>query len=391
MATAAWKEDLTTFERVNASSSPEDALVYGANVRMELGVQGAAAQAALGDPPQEQEDPQVDNNADNDEYTTLQRVVFENGHCLLPQQERASDYLLLLDKEVQAVAERVLAVHDTGMRVRLTGPKPMTLCMENVCGVMKINFDNVPSAGAILRPGAARVSTYVKNRQFIGTHHLLHTVHGRLAYRVEQRIWSFKGCRSLPDLVDFMRGLLEDYESAVYPTVNMLSVTLRTDTSLVIDPLHSLLQRVLERVYHGVVVMQQRVDDTNNLFFMDVVSWPKLLSVVERARQATAGGSAADDDVQHVRGYLRQNGRSSNSSSTQPTVSIGFTRHGCWFIRITFSRGCVCALEGSVGAGEGGAEPPGAVCAGGVQPFVQVVVRFILLLLVKIHAVGGVY
>ena len=324
-----------------------------------------------------------------DEYTTLQRVVFENGHCLLPQQQQASDYLLVLDVEVQEVAGRVLEVHDTGIRVRLTGQKPMTLCMENVCGVMKISFDNVPSAGAILRPGAPRVSTYVKNRQFIGTHHLLHTVHGRLAYRVDQRIWSFKGCRSLSDLVDFMRGLLEDYESAVYPTVNMLSVTLRTDTSLVIDPQHSLLQRVLEQVYRGVVVMQQRVDDTNNLFFMDVVSWPKLLCVVERARQAAACTTdVVDDDVQHVRGYLRENCR---FSSTHPTVSIGFTRHGCWFIRITYSRGCVCALEGSVGSGEGGAEPPGAVCAGGVQPFVQVVVRFIMLLLVKIHAVGGVH
>jgi len=323
------------------------------------------------------------------EYTTLQRVVFENGHCLLPQQQRASDYLLMLDADVQQVAGGVLEVHDTGIRVRLTGQKTMTLCMENVCGVMKINFDNVPSAGAILRPGAPRVSNYVKNRQFIGTHHLLHTVHGRLAYRVEQRVWCFKGCRSLSGLVHFMRGLLEDYESAVYPTVNMLSVTLRTDTSLVIDPLHSLLQRVLERVYYGVVVLQQRVDDTNNLFFMDVVSWPKLLSVVERARQAAEStANTIDDDVENVRGYLRQNCR---NSSTHPTVSIGFTRHGCWFIRITFSRGCVCALEGSVGSGEGGGEPPGVVCAGGVEPFVQVVVRFIVLLLVKIHAVGRGY
>jgi len=136
------------------------------------------------------------------------------------------------------------------------------------------------------------------------------------------------------------------------------------------------------------VAMQQRVDDTNNLFFMDVVSWPKLLSVVELARQAAASVNTSDCEVDNVRAYLREN---CNDAGTHPTVSIGFTRHGCWFIRITFSRGCVCAFEGSVGAGEGGDKPPATVCAGGVEPFVQVVVRFIVLLLVKMHAVGGGY
>jgi hypothetical protein len=385
-------------------SSPAGALTYAANIKLQMGIQtsadasgsrrglesgragGAAAIEASASAPDAAASAAAAVQS-GVTYTTLQRVVFEHGHCLLPQQRCAEDYLAMFDADVQRVAGAVLSVHDTGTRVPLPGQKPITLCMENLCGMMKIQFENVPSAGAILRPGAPRVSNYVKNRQFIGTHHLLHTVHGRLAYRVEHKTWSFKGCRSLPDLVDFMRNLLEDYESAVFPVVNMLSVTLRTDTALVIDPLHSLLQRVLEKVFCGIVAMQQRVDDINNLFFMDVVSWPRLLAVVEQARRASASvGNTSDDEVENVRSYLRHNCR---DASTHPTVSIGFTRHGCWFIRITFSRGCVCAPTGSVGSGEGGGEPPGMVSAGGVEPFVQVVVRFIMLLLVKMRAVGS--
>ena len=318
-------------------------------------------------------------------------MVFENGHCLLPYQKSAQAYRSILDDDVQVVAGQLVSVHETGIpmhgHVADATQANMTLNMENICGSFRGFFENVPSAGALLRPGAPRVGQFVKHRQFIGTHHLFHTLHGRLAYRVKQMTWTFKGCRSIQDLVQFVRNLTQDNESPMYPVINMLSVTLRTDTSIVIDPAHSLLQRVLERLYSHVVRMQARVDDTNNLFFMDVVNWKELLLVVEKHASSTGPQHQVYTDVQHVRNYLNMQ---KNDQAAVPTASIGYTRKGIFFVRITFPRGCVCCVQGSTGFAEGvPMDAPPNVCDGGIEPFVRVVVHFILTVLVKMRIVGS--
>lgn len=331
---------------------------------------------------------------------TLQRVVFENGHCLLPEQPSLSDYTSILDDEVRAIAGNVLCVHDTNTPVYPTDAPTntmatafqhpvMTLRMENICGGFRGFFENVVGAGALMMPGAPRVGEYVKHRQFVGTHHLFHTIHGRLAYRVSKKAWSFKGCRSLQDLVGFVRDLTEDTESNIHPVVSMLSVTLRTDTVLVIDPAHSLMQRVLERLYSNVVRMQPRVDDTNNLFFMDVIGWKELLKLVENDKRRgveLGSNNMVDMEVACVKAYLSAY---PNDPASYPNASIGYTRKGVFFVRITFPRGCVCSTEGSQGFVDGTpVTVPSTVCVGGVEPFVQVVVRFILLVLVKMRIIG---
>jgi len=290
--------------------------------------------------------------------TTVHRVVFENGHCLLSFQENTADYLSTLPPDVQLIAGKCLSVYDTRIAVLQDGqPARLSVCMENLCGSIAINFENVATAGDLLRHGAPRVGRFVQHRQFIGTHHLFHTIHGRLAYRVNQKNWSFKGCRSVPDLVKFMRNLTNDYESPILATVNMLSVTVRTDMLLVIDPAHSLMQRVIERLYHAVVVIQQRVDDTNNLFFMDVVSWPRLLHEVEHEStrgsllDGGTGQQVSQKDIQLVHKYLTHCG---HVKSSQPTASIGYTRKGVFFVRITFPRGCVCNVPESAADPSGG-------------------------------------
>ena len=188
----------------------------------------------------------------------------------------------------------------------------------------------------------------------------------------------------MEDIVGFVRDLTNDRESPIYPTVNMLSVTMRTKTSLVINPADSLMQRVLERLYSGVVRIQSRVDDTNNLFFMDVVGWDQLLRIVKKDRASTP--DTEDPDVDAVRSYMSLH---ANNHAANPTVSIGYTRKGVFFIRITFPRGCVCNVVGSRGSVDGVETPvPKTVCVGGVEPFVNVVVRFIVLVLVKMRVVG---
>ena len=322
-------------------------------------------------------------------------MVFENGHCLLAQQQTPAHYLEMLDAEVQKVAGAVLNVHDTGIPISGDSTTAgemdaLSLCMENLCGSFQVNSDSASASGGVLQHGAPRVGTFVEHRQFIGTHFLFHTIHGRLAYRMQPKTWNFKGCRSLEDLVEFVRNLTQDSESPMYPTVNMLSVTLRTNTTLVIDPVHSLMHRVLERLYSGVVSMQVRVDDTNNLFFMDVISWTALLALVQRDKQcgADSGPNSADQDrdVRHVREYLAS---TANSDISPPTASIGYTRKGVFFARVTFPRGCVCSVTGSCSVVHGvvGTAPDG-LCEGGVEPFVNVLVRFVVLVLVKIRALG---
>ena len=318
---------------------------------------------------------------------TMQRVVFEHGHCLLPRQDRVENYMFMLDDEVRAIAGKFICVYDTCTLDGSNGvaEPEMTLRMENICGSFPGSFENVPSAGALLQPGAPRVGEYVKNRKFIGTHLLFHTIHARLAYRVKQKTWIFKGCRSLSDLVTFVRDLTEDTESDIYPVVSMLSVTLRTDTCLVIDPAHSLMQRVLEQLYSNVVKVHPRCDDTNNLFFIDVINWTQLIKTIQKDRP-TDTNYQSDDAVDNVQKYIA----SMNDESAHPNASIGYTRKGIFFIRITFPRGCVCSVEQSVGVvnGESASTLMKNICSGGVEPFVQVVVRFIVVVLVKMRVVG---
>lgn len=336
---------------------------------------------------------------------TLQRVVFENGHCLLPGQPTLEDYRSILDDEVRAIAGKVVGVHDTTIPLKQTYGRlgadnrrkeqapiqpEMTLRMENICGNFRGMFENVANAGALFRPDAIRVGEHVRHRQFVGTHISFHTVHGRLAYRPHTKMWGFKGCRSLQDLVRVVRDITEDEESDIYPVVNMLSVTLRTETALVINPAHSLMHRVIERLYPNIVKIAPRIDDTNNLFFMDVIGWKELLRVVEadkyRGIERTNDAHVQDIEVERVRTYLKNH---SNDAAAHPTVSIGFTRTGVFFIRVTFPRGCICSVDGSIGVVDGVANTVSStVCVGGLEPFVQVVVRWLLIVLVKMRVLG---
>lgn len=325
---------------------------------------------------------------------TLQRVVFENGHCLLPLQSNVTDYFLMLDDDVQQISGPVLTVHDTGIEIPLVSTscigeqQNMTLSLENICGTCSGTFENVAGAGVSMHPGAPRVGKLVKHRQFVGTHQLFHTVHGRIMYRMDKKMWSFKGTRSLEDLVGFIRDLTEDRESMIYPSVGMLSVTLKTEIALIIDPINSLFQKVIAKLYTRVIKMQDRLDDTNNLFFMDVICWKELLLVVEndKSNALVHDADKDDKDVRLVRDYITANGNI--------TTSIGFTRKGIFFIRITFPRGCVCHVAGSNGATDGGVakystDNADKICVGGISPFVNVTVRLILHILVKLRVVGG--
>jgi hypothetical protein len=289
----------------------------------------------------------------------------------------------MLDYDVQRVSGKVLPVFDTGITIPIMSTSTfesqynMSLSMENICGTFPGLFENVSSAGGLLRPDAPAVGRIIKHRQFVGTHHLFHTIHGRVMFRTKKKIWTFKGTRSLEDLVDLVRNLTEDYETAIFPAVHMLSVTLRTEISLIINPAHSLLARVLSVLYANVLTTQARMDDTNNLYFMDLVSWKELLRIVENENIGCS-------DVGFVRAYLASLG---DDPEAVPTASIGYTRNGIFFIRITFPRGCVCNVKASRGTGP----VSDKVCAGGLEPFVNVVVQFIMGILVKMRVVGTAY
>ena len=317
---------------------------------------------------------------------TMQRVVFEFGHCLLPhiQDGKLEDYAALMDDQVRAVAGKIISVCDTETPISLgdSAEPVMSLRMENICGSFPGSFENYPSAGALLRPGAPKVGQFIQHRQFVGTHHLFHSVHARLTYRVNQKIFNFKGGRCLEDIVAFVRLLTEDEFSDIYPSVSMLSVTLRTETSLVIDPANSLMQRVLETLFSSVVRMQPRCDDTNNLFFFEVIDWKNLIKVITK----DVGGT--DDDSQHVLAYMAMH---PDDKRSHPTASVGYTRNGVFFVRITFPRGCLCRVASSRGTDDGrkgSGSSNELLCVGGIEPFVQVVVRFIVLVLVKLRIVG---
>ena len=291
----------------------------------------------------------------------------------------------MLDEEVQKISGKVLSVHDTGIPVTTnatTGapePQKLSLCMENLCGSFRVNSYDVSSGEGIMRHGTPRLGTFVLYRQFIGTHYLFHTIHGRLAFRMKQKTWNFKGARSLEDLVQFVRDLTQDFESPMYPSVTMMSATLRTHSTLIIDPVHSLLHLVLQRLYASVVVLQNRVDDTNNLYFMDVCNWKALLDIV-------SGSSSPDADVEYVRKHLIA---SDIAKNPLPTASIGYTRKGICFIRITYPSGCVCSVSGSAGIIDGVVSPmPSTVCDGGIEPFLNILVRFVVHALIRIRALG---
>jgi hypothetical protein len=330
----------------------------------------------------------------------LQRVVFENGDCLLPLQANNMDYYYMLDPDVQRISGNVISVHDIGVQIpiyatsAMSAQKGMSLSLENMCGSMRGTFENVSSAGSLMRPDAPQVGRLINHRRFVGTHKLFHTVHGRLMYRMDKMRWTFKGTRSLEDLIDMIRSLTDDEESSIYPSVAMLSVTLRTEIQLVIDPARSLLQRVISELFSSVVKVQTRMDETNNLYFMDVISWTALLHLMQNDRgcRTSSGEQSNDDDVRLVRSYIEFNGSGTNS---EPTASIGFTRSGVFFLRITFPKGCCCEVDNSKGLTEDQGVSAAAILdsrnvfAGGVNPFVNVLVRFILLILVKMRVVGG--
>ena len=283
-------------------------------------------------------------------------------------------YIDMLDKDVRDVAGVILDVHDVCLNTLSEDDATISVRIENMCGSLQSYHDEVAFAGNLLRPDAIPVGTFNENSKFSGTHSLFHTLHGRLTYHHTDRTWNFKGCRSLEGMVGVIRDLAEDQESPLFPVVTILSATLRTGASLVIDPSRALFSQVLSRLYGNVVRSVARTDDVNNLYFIEVVSWTKMGVVV-------ANGSGIDTDVQRVNAYLSAN-------KTQPKASVGYTRRGVFFIRVAFPDGCLCVVDGSHGL-DHNRVPAGAI-EGGVVPFVQILVRFIIILMVKMRAVESV-
>ena len=303
----------------------------------------------------------------------FQRVVFENGHCLLPKQATQQLYLDLLDDDVRKVAGAILGVHDVAVDSLSVYSTDLSVRVENTCGEFRAFHEELPFAGVLLRPDAIRVGLYEKNVRFAGTHRLFNTVYGRFTYHDKGKVWKFQGCRSLEGMVELLRDLTQDRLSPIFPRVTTLSATIRTGASIVIDPSCSLFNRVVLKLYATVVSLTPRADDINNLYFMEVLSWSELLRVVTECWEGES-----DTDVRLVRAYLLAN-------KIQPAVSIGYTRRGVFFIRISFKEGCICEVKGSNGIDP--ARTPKGVCEGGVEPFVQVVVRFILIILAKMRVV----
>ena len=307
----------------------------------------------------------------------FQRVVFENGHCLLPKQATQQLYVDLLDEDVRKVAGAILGVHDVAVDSLSVDSTDLSVRVENICGEFRAFHEELPFAGVLLRRNAIRVGAYEKNVRFAGTHRLFNTVYGRFTYHDKGKSWKFQGCRSLESMVELLRDLTQDRLSPIFPRVTTLSATLRTGASIVIDPSRSLFNRVVLQLYATVVALTPRADDINNLYFMELLSWSELLRVVTECWKGESD-TGSDSDVRFVRAYLLAN-------KIQPAVSIGYTRRGVFFIRISFKGGCICEVNGSNGIDP--ARTPNGVCEGGVDPFVQVVVRFILILLVKMRVV----
>ena len=305
--------------------------------------------------------------------STIQRVVFEGGHCLLKKQETRQMYIDMLDEDVRKLAGAILDVHDVYVETLSEDDTTTSVHMENMCGTLRSYHEEVAFAGALIRPGAIRVGIVNENALFVGTHRLFNTLYGRCTYHDKVNMWHFKGCRSLEGVVGVIRDLVEDRESPLFPRVTMLSATLRTGASLVIDPSRALFNQLITHVYSKIVRLLFRTDDTNNLYFMEVVSWHEMMRLV-----VENGGT--DKDVLCVNAYLSAN-------KSEPKASVGYTRRGVFFIRVAFTDGCLCAVDGSHGIDH--SRVPEDVSEGGVAPFVNVMTRFILILLVKMRAVGS--
>lgn len=324
----------------------------------------------------------------------MKRVVYTNGHALMPTQPSPELYQASLCEDVRRIAGDVVAVHDvTTASLSNDSPGTLTLTLENVCGNFRSYAHEVPFAGGLMQQDAPHVGRFVEGRKFVGTHMLFHTLYGRLQYTVGSKTWMFKGTRSLDDMVAFVRELSQDPESPMFPCVTMFSATLHTGASIVIEPSRSLFWRVVQRLFSDVVLIQPRADDITNLFFMKVLNWEKLVRVVVEDPKPIPGHGLeeAESDARMIRAYLED---SDTQRNQQPTGSIGFTRRGVFFLRFTFPSGCICEVAHSRGHTSVHTDPdtvpiavPGNISVGGVEPCMNTTARFVMLLLYKMCAV----
>jgi hypothetical protein len=323
--------------------------------------------------------------------STIKRVIYTNGHALVPTQPSLELYLEILSEDVRRIAGAVVSVHDVSVEsLSKDAAGTVSLTLENQCGNFRSFAHEVPFAGELMDEDTApHVGCFVRGHKFTGKHMLFHTLHGRLQYVIGSKTWLVKGVRSLKAMVGLVRELSQDLESPMFPVVTMLSATLRTSASIAIEPSRSLFWRVVLRLYSDVVVIQPRTDDVTNLFFMKLVNWEALIRIVLHDTKSIPGppgltGHGSEDaasESQKIRDYIANN-------DTPPNCSIGFTRRGVFFIRVTFPCGCVCEVENSRGHASAATHPdtvpipiPDRIAVGGVEPFVNITARFVMLML----------
>lgn len=290
----------------------------------------------------------------------------------MPRQPTHDMYIDMLDQDMQRLAGAIVDVFDVYVDTLSQDDTKISVSIENMCGTMRSYHDEVDFAGGLLRRDAIRVGVFKENAVFTGTHTLFNTLHGRCTYHDKDKAWKFKGSRSLEGLVEIIRDLADDHQTPLYPSVRMLSATVRTGASLVIDPSRALLNNVINQLYSKVARVIPRTDDVNNLYFLEISSWKSLMRLLRKEE-------GDDKEIQSVNSFLEKNKK-------QPKASVGYTRLGVFFIRIAFTEGCLCAVPGSQGIDH--TRVPDGVVECGVEPFINALVRFIRILLVKMRAVG---
>jgi hypothetical protein len=208
-----------------------------------------------------------------------------------------------------------------------------TIYIDNICGKVKLT-------GAVC-PALLQVAKLVNPSYHFGIKYKFFTIHGQYMMQNSQKSLTFKGCKDVSFVNDFVAKLTgEHHVVSQRPILDMVSVTCAFHRPMSIA-MGSLFDTMLRTLFTHSVKMNPRSDEDTQQMHFKVTDWTPFLQHIREANYFTEDGCTPDSASD---GALVD----AESLALLAVTSVGVNANGVFKVRFTWATAFSCCDQAEI-------------------------------------------
>jgi hypothetical protein len=261
------------------------------------------------------------------------------GLCVLPLGDTPYDYVNRLDLQLQPLVGDITAVFEYNWKGFKGDPDRhghgglSTIYIDNMCG--KVNLTGVVSSALL------QVAKLVNPSYHFGIKYKFFTIHGQYMMQNNQKSLTFKGCKDVSFVTDFIAKLTGEHNVvSQQPKVDMVSVTCAFHRPLCIA-MGSLFDMMLRTLFAHSVKMNPRSDEDTQQMHFKVTDWAPFLQHIKE------GNHFMHDvpQVEHTPGDTTDTLFDVDALANSAVTSVGVNANGVFKVRFTWVAAFSCCNQ----------------------------------------------